>query len=150
MTKPRINNFGLKRKREEMKTRWIVKAASLGIFIWFFLFISLIFTGLGFCQQPPKKSPELLGQGKTIYEKACVFCHGADGDGKGTLSTNLKTPPADFTKPLGQWKNTRGEPKKVFDTILNGVPGTAMAKFHYSDQERWALAYTVISFSKER
>ena len=113
-------------------------------------YFSLVFVNLALGQKLPKKSPELLNQGKAIYEKACTFCHGANGDGKGPLSTNLKTPPADFTKPLNQWKNTKGDPKKIFDTISNGVPGTAMAKFHYSDEERWALAYTVMEFSKEK
>lgn len=133
-----------------MKKRWIRKRSSWIVLIGSILFVSLVFTDPGYCQKPPKKTPELLSQGKAIYEKACIYCHGPNGDGKGPLSTNLKTPPADFTKPFGQWKNTKGDPKKIFETIANGVPGTAMAKFHYSDEERWALAYTVMSFSKEK
>lgn len=113
-----------------------------------YILFSMLFANLALGQKIPKKTPELLSQGKTIYEKACTFCHGANGDGKGPLSTNLKTPPADFSKPFKQWKNTKGDPRKIFDTISNGVPGTAMAKFHYSDEERWALAYTVMEFSK--
>jgi mono/diheme cytochrome c family protein len=118
------------------------------IVIGSYFFLSPVFVNFALGQEPPKKTPELLNQGKGIYEKACTPCHGANGDGKCPLSANLKTPPADFTKPLNQWKNTKGDPKKIFDTISNGVPGTAMAKFHYSDEERWALAYTVMKFSK--
>ncbi len=113
-----------------------------------YFLLSLVFVNLALGQQIRTKTPELLRQGKAIYEKACIFCHGPNGDGKGPLSTNLKTPPADFTKPFKLWKNTKGDPKKIFDTISNGVPGTAMAKFHYSDEERWALAYTVMEFSR--
>ncbi len=133
-----------------MKKRWTGKRSSWIVFMGSFFLISLAFTDLGLCQKAPKKTPELLNQGKKIYEKACTYCHGPNGDGKGPLSTNLKTPPADFTKPLSQWENTKGDPKKVFDTIANGVPGTAMAKFHYSNEERWALAYTVLEFTKEK
>ncbi len=118
------------------------------IVIGSYFILSLVFMNPALGQKIPKKTPELLSQGKAIFEKACIFCHGANGNGKGPLSTNLTTPPADFTKPFNQWKNTKGDPKKIFDTIANGVPGTAMAKFHYSDEERWALAYTVIDFSK--
>jgi mono/diheme cytochrome c family protein len=128
----------------------IGKKWSWVILIGSFFFISLALTDLGLSQKVPKKSPELVKQGKAIFEKACIYCHGPNGDGKGPLSTNLKTPPADFTKPLSQWKNTKGDPKKVFETIANGVPDTAMAKFHYTDDERWALAYTILEFSKEK
>ena len=133
----------MKKESNAKRLPWVV-------FVGSFLFISLVYTGLGLSQKIPPKSPELLSRGKAIFEKACIYCHGSNGDGKGPLSTNLKTPPADFTKPLSQWKNTKGDPKKVFDTIANGVPDTAMAKFHYSDDERWALAYTVLEFSKEK
>ncbi len=130
-------------KAQSHRNGWLW-AIVIGAYILF----SLFWGNLALGQKVPKKTPELLRQGKTIYEKACTYCHGANGDGKGPLSTNLKTPPADFTKPFDQWKNTRGDPQRIFDTISNGVPGTAMAKFHYSDEERWALAYTVMEFSK--
>ncbi len=133
-----------------MKKGWIRKKLSWIVSIGTFLLVSLAWVGLGLCQKPPKMTPELLNQGKTIYGKACIYCHGPNGDGKGPLSTNMKTPPADFTKPFSQWKNTKGDPRNIFQTIANGVPGTAMAKFHYSDEERWALAYTVMAFSQDR
>ncbi len=113
-------------------------------------FISIAFADLGSCQNPPKKTSELLNQGKKIYEQACTFCHGPNGDGKGPLAARLQTPPANFTKPLNQWEVTKGNAKKIFETIANGVPGTAMAKFHYSEEERWALAYRVMEFSKQQ
>ena len=94
---------------------------SWAVLIGSYLFFSLVFADPGMSQKVPKKTPELLGRGKALYEKACTFCHGSNGDGKGALSTNLKTPPEDFTKPLNQWKNTKGDPKKIFDTISNGA-----------------------------
>ena len=38
---------------------------------------------LGQVQKVPKKSPELLAQGKKLYDQNCVTCHGSKGDGKG-------------------------------------------------------------------
>ena len=35
--------------------------------------------------------------GKSEYQSSCETCHGADGKGKGPLSTQLKVPPADLT-----------------------------------------------------
>lgn len=133
-----------------MDEKWSGKRLLWIVFIGFSLFISLVFTDLAVAQKPLKKTPELLSQGKKLYEKACTFCHGPNGNGKGQLAATLKTPPADFTKPLNQWIHTKGDPKKVFDVITNGVPDTAMAKFRYSEDERWALAYAVMEFSKEK
>jgi mono/diheme cytochrome c family protein len=118
--------------------------------VGFFFLVLFLFAALALAQKQPKKTPGLLDQGKKLYQKSCAHCHGSNGDGKGQLSTSLKTPPGDFTKPFSQWRHTGGDPRKVFDAITNGVPDTAMAKFRYSEEERWALTYAVIEFSKGR
>ena len=100
-------------------------------------------------QTPPKKTPEILKQGKAVFEKNCALCHGAAGDGKGQLGATFKPPPNDFTKPLSEWPTTKGDIKKVFEAITKGVPKTSMVKWsHLSEQDRWALAYTVLEFSR--
>jgi mono/diheme cytochrome c family protein len=119
---------------------WVVLLSS------FFLFSSL---GLSLGQSaPPKKTPELLTQGKKIYEQNCVTCHGPKGDGKGQLGAVLKPPPSDFTKPFNQWPNAKGDLKKVFEVITKGIPNTSMVKWdQLSEQERWALVYSVVGFA---
>ena len=62
---------------------------------FFFLFSSFDRT-LGQSPKPPKKTPELLAQGKKLYEQNCVTCHGPKGDGKGQLGAALKPAPSDF------------------------------------------------------
>jgi len=95
----------------------------------------------------PKKTPELMNQGKKLYEQNCVTCHGSQGDGKGQLGTALKPPPSDFTKPFKQWPYSKGDLKKVFEAITKGIPNTSMVKWdQFSEQERWALVYTVEGF----
>ncbi len=64
------------------------------------------------------------------------------------MAEKLTIKPADFTKPKAQWQVTQGNQKKVFDTIHTGVPGTAMAPFQFDEEERWALTYYVLHFSK--
>lgn len=120
----------------------------LWIVLWgsFFLFSSL---GLSSSQSaPPKKTPELLTQGKKLYEQNCVTCHGPKGDGKGQLGAVLKPPPSDFTKSFNQWALGKGDLKKVFEVITKGIPNTSMVKWdQLSEQERWALVYTVVGFA---
>jgi high-affinity iron transporter len=120
---------------------WVVV---LGCFL---LFSSLSQT-LGESKAPPKKTPELLNQGKKLYEQNCVTCHGPKGDGKGPAGAFLKPPPRDFNRPLSQWTYSKGDLKKVFDVISKGIPNTAMVKWdQLSEQDRWALVYFVEGFA---
>jgi high-affinity iron transporter len=105
----------------------------------------------GQAPKPPKKTPELLSQGKKLYELNCAPCHGATGDGKGPAGVALKPPPRTFNIPLNQWTYSKGDLKKVFDVITKGIPNTAMVKWdQLSEQERWALVYTVVEFAKPK
>src|SRR4030043_489175 len=92
---------------------------------------------LGQAQKPPKKTPELLTQGKKIYDQNCVTCHGPKGDGKGQLGAALKPAPSDFTKPLKEWPYTKGDSKKVFEVIARGLPNSSLVKWdQLPEQER--------------
>ncbi len=93
----------------------------------------------------PKETQSLLDEGKKLYVQGCIWCHGPDGNGKCTIK--LTKPPSNFAKPLDQWKHTHGETEKIFNAITNGVVGTSMAKFRYTEDERWALTYAVKDFS---
>ena len=102
----------------------------------------------GQAPKAPKKTPELLNQGKKVYEQNCSPCHGAKGDGKGPAGVVLKPPPNDFNNPLREWPKTKGDPNKIFEVITKGVPNSAMVKWdQLSEKERWALVYTVLSFA---
>ncbi len=106
---------------------------------------------LGQAQKPPKKTPELISQGKKLYDQNCVTCHGPKGDGKGQLGASLKPAPSDFTKPLKEWPNTKGDPKKVFDVITKGIPNSSMVKWdHLLEQDRWALVYFIVDFASTK
>ena len=120
------------------------KLSAISIIGSLFLFLAL---GLVFAAAP-KKTPELLAQGKKLFEQNCSACHGSNGDGKGPAGAALKPSPTDFTKPLKEWPNTKGDANKIFEVISKGIPGSAMVKWdQFSEQERWGLVYTVMDFS---
>ncbi len=97
---------------------------------------------------PPKKTPDLINQGKRLYETNCSPCHGSKGDGKGPAGIALKPPPRTFNLPFNQWTYSKGDLKKIFELISKGIPNTAMVKWdHLSEQERWALVYYVVGFA---
>ena len=99
-------------------------------------------------EKPSPKTPELLAQGKKLYEDNCIQCHGPNGNGKGWKAAELKKKPRDFTLPLDQWNYSKGEPRKIFEALKVGIPDTPMAMFHFTDEQRWALVYRVMEFSQ--
>lgn len=121
------------------KTLWVIVAGALLLF--------LSGTALAKDPSPPKKTPELLSQGKKIFEQTCAPCHGSKGDGKGPAGAALTPPPTDFRKPLKDWPNTKGDLNKIYEVISKGIPNSAMVAWaQYSERECWALAYTVREF----
>ena len=118
------------------------------------LFGSLLFflptrEPLGKDPAPPQKTPQLVSEGRKLYEQNCVTCHGAKGDGKGPAAAALQPAPSDFADPLNQWPNTKGKPEKIFEVISKGIPNSAMVKWdQLSERERWGLAYFVMEFAK--
>ena len=100
---------------------------------------------------PPKKTPQLVSQGKKLFEQNCVPCHGAKGDGKGVLASTLKPSPSDFALPLKQWPHTKGDPGKVFEVISKGIPNSAMVGWsQLAGKERWGLVYYIMDFAKKK
>lgn len=132
--------------RKEEKMRKIGWTAIAGFFILFFVGLTDAKDPL-----PPKKTSELLQQGKKLYGQNCETCHGPKGDGKGVVGAALKPPPRDFNIPLHQWTYAKGDLKKVFEVISKGIPNTSMVKWeHLSERDRWALTYYVVEFATPR
>lgn len=59
---------------------------------------------------------ELVERGKGIYNRSCVACHGANGEGG-------------VGKPIANSPIATGEVTAHIDVLVNGVPGSAMQAF---------------------
>ena len=91
--------------------------------------------------------------GKDVWQNAkCWECHGQTGKGDGEKAAGLKDDfgfpvrPADLTS--GQFKSGPSV-QDIFRTMSTGLSGTPMPSFRDSlpEQDRWALAYYVLSLS---
>ena len=91
---------------------------------------------------PVLSSPEVLAEGKALYQRNCQLCHGASGRGDGPATGYVKPAPADISTPAAQaamtdggmfWKLTTGrQPMPPFGTKL-------------TERERWVLVHYVRS-----
>lgn len=102
---------------------------------------------------PPAPSAALIAHGQEIWRQAkCWECHGLSGRGDGEKAAGLKDDwgfpiqPANLTS--GQFKSGPGV-SDIFRTISTGLSGSPMPSFHdaFSDVDRWALAYYILSLS---
>jgi mono/diheme cytochrome c family protein len=75
-------------------------------------------------------SPE---QGKPLYERYCLACHGETGRGDGPAAVYLYPQPRDFTRGLFKVRTTPSgslpTDRDLMDTIARGMPGSAMPGF---------------------
>ncbi|MEX0732638.1 MAG: cytochrome c [Aquisalimonadaceae bacterium] len=103
--------------------------------------------------RPPEPSADLVERGADIWQNAdCWECHGDEGRGDGPEADDLED---DFGFPIrpanlttGQFKSGPGV-EDIFRTISTGLNGTPMPSYRDSrnEEERWALAYYVLSLS---
>lgn len=69
-------------------------------------------------------------RGKAVYDANCAACHGAKGDGLGTLAEYCSPRPRDFVKGVYKFRSTTSGNVPVDEDLLRtidvGIPGTAM------------------------
>ena len=102
-----------------------------------------------------KKNPipptlENLAKGKQLYNQdakptACKLCHGANGNGNGSLARRLDPPPRNFTCAEVMRDLPDGQ---LFWTIKNGSRGTGMPahKSTMQPEEIWQLILFIKKF----
>jgi len=98
--------------------------------------------------EPTKK---VLVQGRRLYERRCIFCHGAKGTGDGPISRGVFPRPRDFTRGIFKIRSTpSGFPPTdddLYETMERGLPGTMMPSFSNLDPDQlWSLVFYIKSF----
>lgn len=96
----------------------------------------------------------VISEGKHIYERRCIGCHGAMGDGKGPAARFFKIKPRDFTSGIFKFRSTGGGDKSLpsdqdlFITVSHGLWGTPMPPWYkISSEERLAVIQYIKTFS---
>jgi mono/diheme cytochrome c family protein len=107
----------------------------------------------------PTAAPAAAGQApptNALYDRYCLACHGAAGDGAGPAAPWLYPKPRDFGKALYRYRTTpSGRPPSDEDlarVIRDGLPGTSMPGFAgiLSDAQVTELVAVVKGFAPRR
>jgi DMSO reductase family type II enzyme heme b subunit len=73
---------------------------------------------------------EQSADGASLFQLHCAACHGNNGEGDGFAAAFVYPKPRDFTTGVFKDKNSPEEAlptdEDIFETIKNGLPGTAM------------------------
>jgi mono/diheme cytochrome c family protein len=74
-----------------------------------------------------------LLNGRNLYMRHCLHCHGVSGDGNGPTANYLNPRPRDYRLGIFKFTSTAGGIKARADdlllTLVNGIPGTSMPSF---------------------
>jgi len=105
---------------------------------------------------PPAPGPDYsrYEQGRYVYERNCVVCHGPRGDGHGEMAASLGVKPRSFKTGLFKYRSTPwGKLPTTEDlqrTVRNGVTGTAMGMFTFlGDSDLRAVTEYIKFFSRK-
>lgn len=74
-----------------------------------------------------------LQNGRSLYLRHCMHCHGVSGDGAGPTAQYFNVKPRDYRKGIFKFKSTKGEVRASRDDLYRmiklGAPGTYMPSF---------------------
>lgn len=95
---------------------------------------------------PVKPTAESLARAKKMYAYDCAMCHGANGDGKGDLASDMKAPLADYRDAKALKDKTDGELAYIIKNGKGEMPGEGTR----ANAERvWDMVNYVRSFAKK-
>lgn len=91
-----------------------------------------------FWKNPLQHSDKVEEEGKFLYERNCIYCHGATGDGNGKLVETGKFPnqPPAYTKLYTDGKLTDGH---VYHVITYGIRVMGSHAAQLDPEERWKV-----------
>ena len=104
---------------------------------------------------PSDRKAALAAQGRHVFERNCVVCHGRWGDGRGEMARGMQPKPRRFTSGIFKYRSTPSgflpTDSDLERTIRNGVGGTSMPAFGglLNGRDIEAVIETVKAFSSK-
>jgi len=102
-------------------------------------------------KNPIPLTTEVLEEGKDLYIKFCVHCHGDEGQGDGTIIQNEKfPPPPSYSKGMssGGGKMSDLQEGKMFHVITFGRNLMGSHASQLTHEERWKIVHHIQALQK--
>jgi len=104
----------------------------------------------------PDDNPATRAQGKVIFDRTCLWCHGVTGAGDGPagwfLGRYTAPRPRNFTTGSFKFRSTPSgdlpTDQDLFRTVTKGIPGYMPSFASLTETERWQVIAYVKSFSQ--
>jgi mono/diheme cytochrome c family protein len=104
----------------------------------------------------PDDNPATRAQGKVIFDRTCLWCHGVNGTGDGPdgwfLGRYTAPRPRNFTTGSFKFRSTPSgdlpTDQDLFRTVTRGIPGYMPSFASLTETERWQVIAYVKSFSQ--
>lgn len=93
---------------------------------------------------PSPAQPPDLRRGEALWQEQCASCHGVDGAAQTPAALALTPPPTNLLQGASL------TPYRVFNATNFGIEGTAMPSFPFGEDDRWAVAFYVLSLRAQR
>lgn len=97
-------------------------------------------------QNPVPLDANSVAQGKAVYVRECLSCHGQQGKGDGPSASGLEKFPGDLTDSQRMSAQSDGE---LFWKISEGKTPMPTMKKTLTEEERWQVVHYIREFVKE-
>ena len=92
---------------------------------------------------PLQPTPEVLAQGKWVYENVCITCHGPKGAGDGAVTALFPKPPSLMTQKVRDWPDGQ-----LFHRPMRGQNSMPSHSRQIDQKEAWAVVLWIREMQK--
>lgn len=103
---------------------------------------------------PLQRSPETLAAARRLYDRNCVYCHGAQGKGDGIIAGYFRSYNAPVPASFDSQAVVSQSDGQLFATITNGrrdeatLVGMPAFRNMTTEQERWLMVLQIRAFQQ--
>lgn len=94
-------------------------------------------------ENPLRPTPEVMEQGKFIFENVCIVCHGPRAAGDGHLTRLFPKPPSLMTQKVRDWTDGR-----IFHLPMRGQGSMPSHATQLEPHEIWAVIHYIRALQK--
>jgi mono/diheme cytochrome c family protein len=96
-------------------------------------------------KNPVQQTAANFKRGQVMYNTYCIVCHGAGGDGDGTIVPKFPRPPSLHSDKVRGWSDGR-----IYHVITVGQNLMPSYATQISQQDRWALIHYVRALQRAK